>query len=136
MKLVVSGNLESLRKENGVRLVSDEEDGAGVHRLAAGVYGYTYAVGTRDAPLFRKNAVGAFEVHKRIDAEVVLVGYLSEEAVRTLETARDLVDLQLYPVPKGEASRLVTIPMSRLVRVKEHSTRIDGSVSLRVSPEE
>jgi hypothetical protein len=133
MSVLVTGDLEALRKENGVRLVNDEEDGTGVHRLPAGVFGYTYAVGMKDAPLFKKNAIDSFEMHKRIDAEVMLVGYLPDDVVQTLETASDLVDLQLYPVAKGTATRLVTIPMSRVVRMKEHSTRVDGSVALRVS---
>ncbi|MBI1790098.1 MAG: hypothetical protein HYR60_21405 [Acidobacteria bacterium] len=118
---------ERLREEHGVRLVSDSEDGRGLHRLPGGVYGFTYSPGLPDTPLFRKRGPLSFEVHKHSGGEVFLIGYLPPEAEPATE-------IHLAPSSREDATRIVAIPMSRVARIRQHSTRESGTLEAWLEP--
>lgn len=124
----------ALRAKHQVRALTDLEDGTGLHRLPNGVYGFTYAPGPRDAPLFRTPRTHTFEVHKLADGKVMLVGYVSPEVASRIENDRQPVEVRLFPRPREGASALVTLPLARMIRYREFSTRDGGAFEMRLEP--
>jgi hypothetical protein len=126
---------ESLREKNGVTLVSEALDGTGLHRLPQGVYGFTYAPGMSDSPLFRKSGSRTFEIQKHSGNEF-LIGYLTAEGAQNLAAARADVDLLLYPSLEAESKVLVEVPLSRVLEHKTQTYREMGALQIRVAPAE
>ncbi len=118
----------ALRLAHGVALVSDADDGAGIHRLPNGVYGFTYSPGLPDTPLFHKTGSSAFEVHKLPDGDVILVGFLPEQL------PAEACDIELWPAPRDGALVLAPVPMKRVEHVSPHSMRETGALRLRLGP--
>ena len=104
---------ETLRESGGVRLVTEQEEGAGVNILPDGVYGYTYSPGLPNAPLFATRRYRSYEIHK-IAGESFIVGFVTADASRDLASAPGDVTLQLLPEPSPEAAVLVKFPYSRI----------------------
>ena len=69
-----------------------------------------------------------------MDESVVLVGYLSPELAERLQTGQESMSLELFPDADDQASRLVSIPLSRVVSRREYSTREKGALGLQVAP--
>lgn len=126
---------ESLRKKNGVTLVDDSQDGTGLHRLPDGVYGFTYAPGMSDSPLFRKSGSRTFEIHKHGGNEF-LIGYLTADETQKLKAAPGDVELMLYPTPEGDAKNLVEVPLFRVLEHRAQVYRETGALQIRVAPAE
>jgi hypothetical protein len=116
--------VEDLRQKHQVRLVNEQEEGSGVDRLPNGVYGYTYAPGVDQAPLFQQPKFQSFEVHKLADGAVAIVGYVSPEIAAKIEGFEPL-KFRLLPEPAGPASTAVALPIWRIGRQREYSAR-DG----------
>lgn len=127
---------EALRAQHQVRPLTESEDGYGLPWLPDGVYGYTCAVGQRDAPLFSKRIELGFEVHKRLDGSVHLVGYASPEDASKMNSAQESVSIHLFPDPREGANTLVSVPMSRVLRHKEHSQRMESGLELELVSED
>ena len=104
---------DTLRESSGVRLVTEQEEGAGVNILPDGVYGYTYSPGLTNAPLFATRRYRSYEIHK-IAGEVFIVGFVTAEASRDLASGPNDVTIQLLPEPSPEATVLVKIPYARI----------------------
>ncbi|MGH9722140.1 MAG: hypothetical protein ACRD8O_18175 [Bryobacteraceae bacterium] len=119
---------EQLRKLHGVSLVSDACDGAGLNRVPAGVFGFTFSPGLKDAPVFQKGPPGSFEVHKLPGGESLLVGHVRAEIAATI--AHGALEIELYPQERGDAMALVTVPMSRIEHFSQHSIRESGALKL------
>ena len=124
----------SLRAKHRVRDLTDLEDGTGLHRLPNGVYGFTYAPGPKDTPLFRTFRPHTFEMHKLADGKVLLVGYVSGELATRIQSDREPVEVRLFPGPRGEANTLVSLPFARMIRYREFSTRDGGAFEMSVEP--
>jgi hypothetical protein len=116
--------VEDLRQKHQVRLVSEQEEGSGVDRLPNGVYGYTYAPGLDQGPLFQQPRFQSFEVHKLADGTVAIIGYVTPEMAAKINGLEPL-KLRLLPEPAGAASTAVALPIWRIGRQKEYSAR-DG----------
>jgi hypothetical protein len=114
----------AFREKHGVRLVTAEEEGTGLHRLPNGVFGYTYAPGLDQAPLFQEYRYQAFETHKLADGTVVLIGFVTPAEAAQIE-AFEAIRFRLLPAPSDEAQTAVALPLWRIQRHREHSTR-DG----------
>ncbi len=124
---------ESLRESGGVRLVSEQEEGAGVNALPDGVYGYTYSPGLPNAPLFITRRFRSYEIHK-VSGEVFIVGFVSAEAARDLESAAHDVTVQLRPEPDAETSVLVKIPYSRIHTHRQYAAPNQQGFTVTVRP--
>lgn len=111
---------ERVRQAHQVRLVSAEEEGHGVHRLPPGVYGFTYAPGLADAPLFRKQSYGSFELHVLADGTPAIVGFTTAEQAASLESGEEF-ELTLFPDRRDEAPVIVTVPYGRIAVYREVS---------------
>jgi hypothetical protein len=127
---------DALRAKHQVRPLTSEEEGYDVPRLPDGVYGFTGAVGRRDAPLFRQPMTQGYEMHKLLDGTVMLVGYVSADDAGKLATSKDVVDIRLFPDRHEKAPELVSLPAHRILRHKEHSHRLGEGVQLDVSLED
>lgn len=125
---------ESLRARHGVRALSDSEEGFGVDRLPNGVYGFTYAPALPSAPLFVKKTYHSFEMHKLPDGALVVVGFLPQEMADRVEAGREAIRINLYPDPQDDAVRAVSVPLSRMARVREHSAREGKGLDLELAP--
>lgn len=126
---------EGLRQAHGVRLVSEQEEGQAVYRLPPGVYGFTYAPGLADAPLFRKKSYGSFELHVLADGTPAIVGFATAEHAAALTAGRES-ELTLFPDPRDEAALIVTVPYRRITvcrEVSQHTAR-QGGLRIRVGP--
>ncbi|HEX9725999.1 MAG TPA: hypothetical protein VGC53_17115 [Vicinamibacteria bacterium] len=126
--------IEELRTQHQVRLVTDEEEGTGIDRLPSGVYGFTYSPAADNFPLFKKKEINSYESHKLRDGRAILIGYLTSEEVDKLNTSKKAVVLHLFPVPKEKATTLVIVPMARVLGHQEHSQRLGTGLELRVGP--
>jgi hypothetical protein len=108
---------ESLRQVHQVRLVSSAEEGQGVNKLPAGVYGFTYSPALYSAPLFATRLYRSYETHKLPDGEVLVVGFTTAASAEQLAAAGDEITLVIQPQPDEHAAALVAIPYSRM---KQH----------------
>ncbi len=122
---------EELRRLHGVRLVQGEEDGLGVHRQPEGVYGFTYSPGIKDTPLFSWRGEFTFEVMKIKGGEVLLTGFVKLELAATIRAGQEC-EVDLYPAPREGATEHVALPMSRVHRVKDHSSRDGGALHMKL----
>lgn len=124
---------EALRARNQVRLLTEAEEGLGIDRVPPGVYGFAHAPGTDAMPLFQKRTYLAFEVHKRANGEVDLLGFLSAAEADAVEAGRQDLELRLHSDPTPESPVLTSIPTERILRVKEHSNRDGQGLILQVA---
>lgn len=116
---------KALRTANKLRLLSEDEEGFGIDRVPAGVYGFTSSPGEA-APLFRQQIFRSFEMHKHLDGEIHLLGFVTAKQTDRLASRDSQLDIILYPDAFGEAERLVTIHVSRIARV-EGPSRDEGN---------
>jgi hypothetical protein len=101
------------RLRHGVRLVTPEEEGTGLDRLPAGVYGFTYTPTQWDGPLFRTRKYLTFEVHKCAAGDEYLIAYTSEQDAQRL-TDPGQVTITVSPDPEPGSSVLVVVPLDRV----------------------
>ncbi len=125
---------EALRARHQVRALTDSEEGYGVYQLPVGVYGFTYAPLRQDFPLFQTSRLKTFEVHKLADESILLIGFVNEQTARDLEDAAGEISARLFPDVREDAGRLVAVPLSRVNRIKEYSTRETGGLELKIEP--
>ena len=122
---------EKLRQLHGVRLVQGDEDGLGVHRQPEGVYGFTYSPAIKDTPLFSRRGQFTFEVLKIKGGEVLLTGFVTPAHAALVRDGR-AGDIELFPVPRDAAAELAALPMSLVGHAREHSSRINGALAVRL----
>jgi hypothetical protein len=112
---------EALRAQRKLRLVNGMETGSAAEDCPGGVYGFTCSPNTEGAPVFPTHPFQSFEVHKLSDRSVHLVGFMSEEDARALDSASEPVEVKLYPEPFGEAQKMVSVPRERIYRPRPSS---------------
>lgn len=132
--VTLSPERQALRARAQVRLVRPEEEGFGIRRLPDGVYGYSSAASSDEIPLFARPIYGAFEVHKLAGGEVAWVGYVTEADFRRFEEGSEPFEMELYPEPWGEATRLVCVPASRVDRRRPQARENGMPMRIEVAP--
>jgi hypothetical protein len=125
---------EKVRSAHALRALTDDESGTGVDKLPNGVYGFTYSPAIENFPLFAERDLRSYEGHKRADGTVVLLGYLSAQEKDAFEAASEKATIHLFPEPKGEATELVTVPMTRVLGHVEYSQRTGNGLELAIGP--
>ncbi|MCC7499895.1 MAG: hypothetical protein IT160_20110 [Bryobacterales bacterium] len=123
---------EALRAQNQVRLLTEAEEGLKIDRIPPGVYGYTHSAGSDAMPLFRKHNYLTFEVHKRTNGQVDLLGFLSASEAQAVEGGREDIEVRLYS-DQGENMVLVSIPTERILHVKELTNRDGKGLVIQVA---
>ncbi len=121
-----------LRQLHKVRLAEGMEEGMPIRNLPAGVYGFTFAPSAEGFGLFAKDNSFAFEVHK--PGEVQLLAYTTKQDAIRLASAGEFVLCELYPVPYGEATRLVAVPLSRIAKRRPPDRRRANCLYVDVMP--
>jgi len=133
--LTAQAGRERLRAERRLELVSERQEGAPIDLVKNGTYGFTYSPGTEGVPLYQKPLTQTFEIHKTADGALHVVGFLTESEAARLEQGRDFIEVKLYPEPRGEAQRLASVAMRRVMKAKPVS-RSDGNyLPLQIMPE-
>ena len=124
---------EALRREHGVRLVDDTQEGAAAEDLPAGTYGFTGSP-LLASPLFSVRRYRNFEVH-RLATGPAVIGFVSaSDAARLTQGQEALLTLRLYPDAEGEAATIVSIPYDRVVQHRQYAVRNADSLTLQVHP--
>lgn len=101
--------------------------------LPNGVYGFTYSPGM-EAPLFSLDKYHSFEIHKLADGSVRIIGYVTAEKLAQLNNSNDVLEMQVFPGPWGNADKMAVIPGEWVVGTPK-APREDGNpVNFRFVP--
>jgi hypothetical protein len=118
---------EALRARHQVRPLQPEEEGFSIGRLPPGVYGFAYAPGQDEVPVFAGHSYHSFEIHKLADGTEFLLGFVTPDEEKALEAGQPGVAVTLYPAPWDNSQTLVSVPASRMVAPKKLLRREDGN---------
>ena len=121
-----TAELETLRSSHKVRVLEAEEEGSPASSLPAGVYGFTYAPGQPEVPLFSKHNYHCFEVHKIADGTEYLIGFVTPSEASDIAAAKEGAAIRLFPAPWEDSQSLVSIPASGILAPKR-MPREDGN---------
>lgn len=124
---------EALRARNQVCLLKEEEEGLPIDDVSPGVYGFAHAPGSESMPLFRRQTYLAFEVHKRANGEVDVLGFLGKEEAAAVEAGEGDMEILLFSDPTAEKSVLISIPTERILHVKDMSNRDAKGLNVQVA---
>jgi hypothetical protein len=116
-----------LRTRHEVRLIESAEEGVPLHLLPNGVYGFAYAPGQTDVPLFANRTFQAFEVHKLPDGSEVLVCFVTPQQALDLHAGKTGFELHLYPEPHGDSTQMVSMDMVRIDSSRKGVLRTEGN---------
>ena len=125
---------EALRTVHGVRLVTNAEEGSGVNALPGGVYGYTYAPGLPNAPLFGARRYRSYEIHKLASGDVYIVAFATRDAAAQLSSMTTDATIQVQPEPDAEAATLVTVPYSRIRQHRQYAAPNQHGFAVTLTP--
>jgi hypothetical protein len=103
-----------------------DEEGSAIAVLPSGVYGFTYAPGQPEVPLFSKHNYHSFEVHKAADGTEYVLGFVTPSEASDIAAAKEGVAIRLFPAPWENSQSLVSVPASRMVASKR-MPRDDGN---------
>jgi hypothetical protein len=126
---------ETLRREHGVRVVKESEEGFAADALPAGVYGFTSSPALA-SPLFSVRHYRNFEIHRLPNGISSLIGFVTpaEAAALTRMVEREPVSITVHPDAEGEATSIVSLPYDRVVQHRQYSIRNSASIVLQVLP--
>jgi hypothetical protein len=118
--------IETLRSRHQVRLIEPTEEGCALNGLPAGVYGFAYAPGHDEVPVFAKKSYHSFEVHKAADGSEYLIGFVTPQEASDLEASRAGASIRLFPDSWQTSQILVSAPLARMIPPKR-MPREDGN---------
>ena len=121
-----SHELEALRAAHNVRPLEPDEGGSAVAHLPNGVYGFTYAPGQPEVPLFSKQGYHSFEVHKTADGTEHVLGFVTQLEAADLDTAKEGAAIRLFPSPWQNSQSFVSVRVAGIVPSKR-LPREDGN---------
>jgi hypothetical protein len=122
-----AAELEQLRLERKLRPLTKPEEGTDIYHLPNGVFGYTYAPGLKEVPVYSKQHYHGFEIHKLSTGEVHVVGFVTPAEKTQFESAKTAVQAVVFPDRWKESTELISLPDSRLQPAKKAVTREDGN---------
>jgi hypothetical protein len=130
LHLALSPERQAFREPHALRLVTLKEEGVPIRKLPEGVYGFTGSPASEELPLFINPTFRCFEVHKRNGGAVAIIGYVAANAYDDFQRSAGPLSLDLYPDEHGEATKLISIPLSRIA-LRKLPVR-DGGSYMRV----
>jgi hypothetical protein len=131
MSEIIANDLEQLRAAHHLRPLIPEEEGTAADRLPNGIYAYAYAPAEAAIPLFAKKSWHSFEMHKRPDGSLHLVGFVTAKEAEQLRRSSP-GEAVVFPDPWEDANQLVSVPMSRVIPSKKGPSR-EGGNGLKVA---
>jgi len=124
---------DALRRQHGVRLVTEAEEGFAAEQLPAGVYGFTGSP-VLASPLFAQRRYRNFEVHHLADATVALIAFVSSAEATQLDSSTAVFTMTAYPDAEADATTIVAIPYSRIVQHRQYAIRNSAGIALQIKP--
>jgi hypothetical protein len=121
-----SHEVEALRATHRVRALTPDEEGSAVAALPSGVYGFTYAPGQPEVPLFSKQNYHSFEVHKSADGTEYILGFVTQLEAADLNGPKEGAAIRLFPSPWENSQSLVSVRVAGIVAPKR-MPREDGN---------
>ena len=125
--------IDSMRALNQVQLIIEEVEGTAAAELPGGTYGFTWAP-QAEAPLFRKQGYQSFEIHKAIDGEIYLIGFITAEDSSRLASNGEDFYINLYPLPYEGAKIAVSIAKSRILQHRDPTRDAGNAIKLKLKP--
>jgi hypothetical protein len=122
-----AAELEQLRSERKLRALTKAEEGTDIYRLPNGVFGFTYAPGLKEVPVYSKQHYHGFEIQRLSNGEVHVVGFVTPAEKAELKDAKQASKIALFPERWEASTELVTIADTRLQPAKKAVTREDGN---------
>lgn len=122
-----ASELEQLRSERQLRPPTKEEEGTSIFHLKDGLFGFTYAPGLKEIPIFAKQHYHGFEIHRLTSGEVHVLGFVTPEEKLKLTGTKETVQAVLFPEPWEKSTELVSLAETRLQPAKKAVTREDGN---------
>ena len=119
--------LEEIRAQHQVRLMETSQEGCAIGKLPPGVFGFAYAPGQDDVPVFAKCDYHCFEVHKAADGAEYVIGFATSEEAQKINRLEDGASVALFPDAQGGAQTLVAVPCSHILAPKKLLVREDGN---------
>ena len=122
-----AAELEQLRSERGLRAISKEEEGSDIYRLPNGVFGFSYAPGLKEVPIYSKQHYHGFEIHRLSNGEVHVVGFVTADETTQLTAAKQAVQAAIFPERWSSSTEVVSVAATRLQPAKKAVAREDGN---------
>ena len=119
--------VEQLRSDRQLRPLTKEEEGTDIYHLPNGVFGFTYAPGLKEVPVFSKRHYGGFEIHRLSNGEVHVVGFVTAAERAQISASAQPVQALIYPDHWKQSTELVSIADTRLHPAKKAVAREDGN---------
>jgi len=123
----ISTELQAIRGEHQVRLLKPEEEGFAICNLPAGVFGFAYAPGQDEVPVFGKQDYHSFEIHKAADGGEYVIGFVTDMEATKLGALEEGAAVTLFPDPHDESQALVSVPAKHILAPKKLLVREDGN---------
>ena len=131
-----SAELEQLRSQRQLRTLTKEEEGSDIYKLPNGVWGFSYAPGLKEVPIYSKGHYHGFEIHRLSNGEVHVIGFVTPEEKAQWSSSKVAVKAAIYPERWEASTELVSVVDSRLQPAKKALAREDGNpFRTLVSPE-
>jgi hypothetical protein len=127
--IIAGPELEKLRADRGLRPLNKDEEGWNLYDLKGGVFGFTYAPGLKEVPVYSKQHYHGFEVHKLKTGEVHLIGFVSPADKAAVSAPTGTVQTAIFPQPwpDKDATELVSVADTRMQPAKKAINREDGN---------
>ena len=122
-----TAELEQLRSERSLRALTADEEGTDIYRLPDGVFGFTYAPGLKEVPVFSKRHYGGFEVHRQPGGKIHLVGFVTVDEKAAISSSKRAVQVVIFPASWEQSTELVSVVDARLQPAKKAVAREDGN---------
>src|SRR3954453_21210591 len=100
----------NVRNVHNVALVPGNLDGFSIRDVPNGMYGFTYALATNDAGLFRNRMFQSFEMHKNAKGDIYVIGSVDPKTAARIHSANELGDCFLPPAHGGCEAPLWGVP--------------------------
>ncbi len=124
---------EQLRASNRVVPVSKEDEGRSWSKISNGVYGFTYTPANENGGIFIAEPKQSFEMHKLADGSLHIVAYATSESAQKVKGS-GAQDLEVYPIPRENASVLVVVPHARIASSKALDRNDFNKIKMSLRP--
>jgi len=122
-----AAELAQFRAERKLRALTKPEEGSDVYHLPNGVFGFTYAPGLKEVPIYSVQHYHGFEIHKLENGQVHVVGFVTPEEKAQMDSAPQAVKIVIFPERWEASTALVSVADTRLQPAKKSVTREDGN---------
>lgn len=117
---------EKLRSERGLRALTPAEEGLAMQQLPNGIFGFSFAPGYSETPVYSRRPYQCFELHKLENGEIHVIGLVTPEDKEKLGSGKEAT-VSIYPEPFKSATELVSVADRRIAPARKAVAREDGN---------